>query len=151
MRYRFYTSFAVVDNRHTQRRHTLLLLWSSISKKTRMRTLRVQRPSTLWKIVRKDLGLATHKMQLAQELNSTDRQTRHTFGERTWNEITTVTDFQNKMLFSDKTHIWLDEYIYKRNSHIWSLNRSDDNPQAIAKMPKYSQKTPFSGLCRGNY
>ena len=57
------------------------------------------RSSTLWKILRKNLGLRTYKMQLVQEWKPNDHHARRTYGEWTQKEMTTDADFYKKTLF----------------------------------------------------
>ncbi|GFU39891.1 DUF4817 domain-containing protein [Trichonephila clavipes] len=50
-------------------------------------------PSTLWKILRKDLGLRAYKIQLVQEIEVKDHQARRRFVEWAQNEIAVVPDY----------------------------------------------------------
>ena len=90
-------------------------------------------PSTLWKILRKDLGLRAYKIQLVQELKPNDHQVRRRFVEWAQNEITVVPDFHKRILFSDEAeaHFWLNGYVNKQNCRIWS----EGNPQVHVETP----------------
>ncbi|GFV13233.1 transposable element Tc3 transposase [Trichonephila clavipes] len=66
-----------------------------------------QCPSTLWKILQKDLGLCAYKIQLVQELKPNNHQARLTFVEWAQNEIAVVPDLRKRILFSDEAHFWL--------------------------------------------
>ncbi|GFV23371.1 sodium-dependent serotonin transporter [Trichonephila clavipes] len=67
-------------------------------------------PSTLWKILRKDLGLRAYKIQLVQELKPNDHQAR--------------------------PHFWLHGYVNKQNCRIWS----EANPQVYVETPLHPEK-----------
>ncbi|GFV42318.1 DUF4817 domain-containing protein [Trichonephila clavipes] len=72
-------------------------------------------PSTVWKILRKDLGLRAYKIQLVQELKPNDHQARRRFVEWAQNEIAVVPDFHKRILFSDEVHFCLNGYVNKQN------------------------------------
>lgn len=93
-------------------------------------------PSTLWKVLRKDLGLRAYKIQLVQELKPHDHRSRRTFGEWAEGNIAIDPQFHLKILFSDEAHFWLNGYVNKQNCRIWS----DDNPQAIVETPLHPEK-----------
>lgn len=144
---RFRTTFTLVDNAHPQRRRTvrtedaIVAVEQSIeedpNESIRHRAQQLELcPSTLWKILRKDLGLRAYKIQLVQELKPNDHRARRTFGEWAQNEMATDPDFHKKILFSDEAHFWLNGYVNKQNCRIWS----DDNPQAIEETPLHPQK-----------
>ncbi|GFU51827.1 DUF4817 domain-containing protein [Trichonephila clavipes] len=101
---RFRTTFTLIDNSHPQRRRTVrkeeavATVERSIEKdpneSIRHRAQELDLcPSTLWKILRKDLGLRAYKIQLVQELKPNDHQARRRFVEWTQNEIAVVPDF----------------------------------------------------------
>ncbi|GFV54078.1 DUF4817 domain-containing protein [Trichonephila clavipes] len=75
-------------------------------------------PSTLWKILRKDLSLRAYKTQLVQELKPNDHQARRRFVEWAQNEIAVDPDFHKRILFSDEAHFWLNGYVNKQNCRI---------------------------------
>ncbi|GFU89771.1 DUF4817 domain-containing protein [Trichonephila clavipes] len=120
---RFRTTFTLIDNSHPQRRRTELDLC----------------PSTLWKILRKDLGLRAYKIQLVQELKPNDHQARRRFVEWAQNEIAVVPDFRKRILFSDEAHFWLNGYVNKQNWRIWS----EANPQVYVETPLHPEKLTF--------
>ncbi|GFW89013.1 DUF4817 domain-containing protein [Trichonephila clavipes] len=93
-------------------------------------------PSTLWKILRKDLGLRAYKIQLVQELKPNDHQARRRFVEWAQNEIAVVPDFHKRILFSDEAHFWLNGYVNKQNCRIWS----EANPQVYVETPLHPEK-----------
>ncbi|GFX04197.1 transposable element Tc3 transposase [Trichonephila clavipes] len=93
-------------------------------------------PSTLWKFLRKDLGLSAYKIQLVQELKPNDHQARRIFVEWAQNEIAIVPDFHKRFLFSDEAHFWLNGYVNKQNCRIWS----EANPQVNVETPLHPEK-----------
>ncbi|GFX13199.1 DUF4817 domain-containing protein [Trichonephila clavipes] len=89
---RFRTTFTLIDNSHPQRRRTvrteeaIATVERSIEKdpneSIRHRAQELDLfPSTLWKILRKDLGLRAYKIQLVQELKPNYHQARRRFVE----------------------------------------------------------------------
>ncbi|GFT18322.1 DUF4817 domain-containing protein [Trichonephila clavipes] len=121
----------LIDNSHPQRRRTvrteeaIATVERSIEEEPnesiRHRAQELDMcPSTLWKILRKDLGLCAYKIQLVQELKPNDHQARRRFVEWAQNEIAVVPDFHKRILFSDEAHFWLNGYVNKQNCRIWS-------------------------------
>ncbi|GFW41399.1 DUF4817 domain-containing protein [Trichonephila clavipes] len=100
------------------------------------RRIRSVCPSTLWKILRKDLGLRVYKIQLVKELKPNDHQARRRFVEWAQNEIAVVPDFHKRIFFSDEAHFWLNGYVNKQNCRIWS----EANPQVYVETPLHSEK-----------
>ncbi|GFT67214.1 DUF4817 domain-containing protein [Trichonephila clavipes] len=112
---RFRTTFTLIDNSHPQRRRT-----EDPNESIRHRVQELDLyPSTLWKILRKDLGLRAYKIQLGQELKPNDHQARRRFVEWAQNEIAVVPDFHKRILFSDEAHFWLNGYVNTQNCRIW--------------------------------
>lgn len=144
---RFRTTHTLVDNVHPQRRRTvrteevIAAVEQSVEEdpnesiRRRAQQL-VLSPSTLWKILRKDLGLRAYKIQLVQELKPRDHQMRRTFGEWAENKIRLDPYFHQKILFSDEAHFWLNGYVNKQNCRIWS----DENPEAFIEKPLHPEK-----------
>ncbi|GFU24028.1 DUF4817 domain-containing protein [Trichonephila clavipes] len=93
-------------------------------------------PSTLWKILWKDLGLRAYKIQLVQELKPNDHQARRRFVEWAQNEMAVVPDFHKRILLSDEAHFWLNGYVNKQNCRIWS----EANPQVYVETPLHPEK-----------
>ncbi|GFS96087.1 hypothetical protein TNCV_3309101 [Trichonephila clavipes] len=79
-----------------------------------------------WKY-RRTFGLAIHQ---------NDQQARRRFVEWAQNEIAVVPDFQNRILFSDEAHFWLNGYVNKQNYRIWS----EANPQVYVETPLHPEK-----------
>ncbi|GFW55026.1 DUF4817 domain-containing protein [Trichonephila clavipes] len=110
---RFRTTFTLIDNSHPQRRRTvrteeaIATVERSIEEDPNESiNHRAQEldmcPSTLWKILRKDLGLRAYKIKLVQELKPNDHQARRRFVEWAQNQIAVVPDFHKRILFSDE-------------------------------------------------
>ncbi|GFU56040.1 DUF4817 domain-containing protein [Trichonephila clavipes] len=143
---RFRTTFTLIDNSHPQRRRTvrteaIATVERSIkedpNESIRHRAQELDLgTSTLWKILRKDLGLRAYKIQLVQELKPNDHQARRRFVECAQNEIAVVPDFHKRILFSDEAHFWLNGYVNKQNCHIWS----EANPQVYVETPLNPEK-----------
>lgn len=144
---RFRTTFTLIDNSHPQRRCTvrteeaIAAVERSIeedpNESIRHRAQELDLcPSTLWKILRKDLGLRAYKIQLVQDLKPNDHQVRRRFVEWAQNEITVVPDFHKRILFSDEAHFWLNGYVNKQNCRIWS----EGNPQVYVETPLHPEK-----------
>ncbi|GFV28233.1 DUF4817 domain-containing protein [Trichonephila clavipes] len=144
---RFRTTFTLIDNSHPQRCRTvrteeaIATVERSIEEdpndSIRHRAQELDLcPSTLWKILRKDLGLRAYKIQLVQELKPNDHQARRRFVEWAQNEIAVVPDFHKRILFSDEAHFWLNGYVNKQNCRIWS----EANPQVHVETPLHPEK-----------
>ncbi|GFT06082.1 transposable element Tc3 transposase [Trichonephila clavipes] len=52
------------------------------------------------------------------------------------NEIAVVPDFHKQILFSDKAHFWLNDYVNKQNCRIWS----EANTQVYVETPLHPEK-----------
>ncbi|GFY26504.1 transposable element Tc3 transposase [Trichonephila clavipes] len=143
---RFRTTFTLIDNSHLQRCRTVR---TEEVIATVERTIeedpnesichRAQEldlcPSTLWKILQKDLGLRAYKIQLVQELKPNDHQARRIV-EWAQNEIAVVPDFHKRILFSDEAHFWLNGYVNKQNCRFWS----EANPQVYVETLLHPEK-----------
>ncbi|GFW66331.1 DUF4817 domain-containing protein [Trichonephila clavipes] len=128
---RFRTTFTLIDNSHPQRRRTvrteeaIATVEGSIeedpNESIRHRAQELDLcPSTLWKILRKDLGLRAYKIQLVQELKPNDHQAR--------------------------PHFWLNGYVDKQNCRIWS----EANPKVYVETPLHpEQLTVWCALWAG--
>lgn len=89
--------------------------------------------STLWKILRKDLGLRAYKIQLVQELKPGDMPQRRIFGEWAMAKLAEDRHFYRKIVFSDEAHFWLNGYVNKQNCRIWS----DEQPITVQELPMH--------------
>ncbi|GFX33566.1 uncharacterized protein TNCV_1932331 [Trichonephila clavipes] len=144
---RFHTTFTLIDNSHPQRRRTvrteevIATVERSIeedpNESIRHRAQELDLcPSTLWKILRKDLGLRAYKIQIVQELKPNVHQASRRFFEWAQNEMAVVPDFHKRILFSDEAHFWLNAYVNKQNCRIWS----EANPQVYVETPLHPGK-----------
>ncbi|GFT45737.1 DUF4817 domain-containing protein [Trichonephila clavipes] len=90
---RFRTTFTLIDNSHPQRRRTLRTEEAIATVERSIESIRHRAqeldvcPSTLWKILWKDLGLRAFKIQLVQEWKPNDHQAKRRFVEWAQNEI----------------------------------------------------------------
>ncbi|GFV02805.1 transposable element Tc3 transposase [Trichonephila clavipes] len=78
-------------------------------------------------VIYSQFGLAIHQ---------NDHQARRRFDEWAQNEIAVVPDFHKRILFSDEAHFWLNGYVNKQNSRIWS----EANPQVYVQTPLHPEK-----------
>ncbi|GFW21092.1 transposable element Tc3 transposase [Trichonephila clavipes] len=78
-------------------------------------------------VIYSQFGLAIHQ---------NDHQARRRFVEWAQNEIAVVPDFHKRILFSDEAQFWLNGYINKQNSRIWS----EANPQVYVETPLHPEK-----------
>lgn len=102
--------------------------------------------STLWKILRKDLGLRAYKVQLVQQLEWHDHPRRRTFADWALNKLKDDPHFYRKIIFSDEAYFWLNGYVNKQNCRIWS----SEQPEEILETPLHPQKvTVWCGLYAG--
>ncbi|GFY04672.1 transposable element Tc3 transposase [Trichonephila clavipes] len=78
-------------------------------------------------VIYSQFGLAIHQ---------NDHQARRRFVEWAQNEIAVVPDFHKRILFSEEAHFWLNGYVNKQNSRIWS----EANPQVYVETPLHPEK-----------
>ncbi|OAD53117.1 hypothetical protein WN48_10746 [Eufriesea mexicana] len=72
--------------------------------------------SSLQRILMKDLHLPIYKVELTQELKSTDHAQSREFIE--WIAKQVNADFSNKIIFSDEAHFHLDGFVIRQNCRI---------------------------------
>ena len=75
--------------------------------------------TSLRRILHKDLGMTTYKVQLVQELKPIDHLMRFRFAERACDRLTEDADFGKKIIFSDEAHFDLSGYVNKQNCRSW--------------------------------
>ena len=63
--------------------------------------------TSLWRILRNDLGLQPYIIKLAQELKPLDHQKPGMFVNWAEQQIENDSDFYQKIIFSDEAHFWL--------------------------------------------
>lgn len=71
--------------------------------------------TTLWRILRKDLGLHPYKIKLTQELKPLDHLKRRNFSDWALLKSEENSDFHRKIIFSDEAHFWLNGFVNKQN------------------------------------
>ncbi|XP_033225886.1 uncharacterized protein LOC117178566 [Belonocnema kinseyi] len=75
---------------------------------------------TLWRIMRKDLGLHPYKIKLTQEVKPLDHQKRCMFVNWAEQQLENNPDFHRNIIFSDEAHFWLNGFVNKQNMRYWS-------------------------------
>ena len=92
--------------------------------------------TTLWRIMRKDLGLNAFKIKLTQELKPLDHLKRQNFSNWALAKVEENEEFNRKIIFSDEAHFWLNGFVSKQNMRYWSAT----NPNVLLKIPLHPQK-----------
>ena len=87
--------------------------------------------TTLWRIMRKDLGLHAFKIKLAQELKPLDHLIRQNFSNWALAKLEENEEFHRKIIFSDEAHFWLNGFVNKQNIRYWSTT----NPNVLLETP----------------
>ena len=102
--------------------------------------------SSLWRILRRDLGFTAYKIRLVQELKPTDFRLRREFGLWALEQLANDPLFYRKIVFSDEAHFWLNGYVNKQNCRIWAK----EQPEVIQETPLHPEKcTVWCGLWAG--
>lgn len=102
--------------------------------------------TSLWRILRKDLGLHPYKIVLTQELKPNDHLLRRNFTNWALQKMEMEDDFHRKIILSDEAHFWLNGFVNKQNCRIWA----SENPQEIHQSPLYPLKlTVWCGFHAG--
>ena len=102
--------------------------------------------TSIWRILRKNLGLRPHKIQLTQELKSNDHSLRRRFTDWALEQLEVDANFDKKIIFSDEAHFLLNGFVNKQNCRIWT----ESNPQQIQQLPMHTEKlTVWCGLWSG--
>ena len=92
--------------------------------------------TTLWRIMRKDLGLLAFKIKLTQELKTLDHFKRLNFSNWALAKLEENEEFYRKIIFSDEVHFWLNGFVTKQNMCYWSAT----NPNVLLETPLHPQK-----------
>ncbi|XP_033213870.1 uncharacterized protein LOC117170932 [Belonocnema kinseyi] len=82
--------------------------------------------TSLWRIMRKDLGPHPYKIKLTQELKPLDHQKRRIFVNWAEQQLENDPDFHRKIIFSDEAHFWLHGFVNKQNMRYWSGSNPHD-------------------------
>ena len=102
--------------------------------------------TSLWRILRNDLGLHPYKIKLTQELKPLDHQKRRMFVNWAEQQLENDSDFYRKIIFSDEAHFWLNGFVNKQNMRYWS----DSNPHVLHESSLHPEKiTVWCGLWAG--
>ncbi|GJQ74633.1 hypothetical protein Trydic_g21486 [Trypoxylus dichotomus] len=98
-------AYILTNNAHPQRRQRVRSyeVISTAERNVEEEQLEVC-PSTLWKILRKDLDLKAYKIQLVQELEPCSYHVHRTSGELTENQVDFDPHLQYRILFSGEVH-----------------------------------------------
>jgi len=92
--------------------------------------------TTLWRILRKDLGTHAYKIKLTQELKPLDHLKRRNFSNWALAKLEENEEFHRKIIFSDEAHFWLNGFVNKQNMRYWSAT----NPHVLLETPLHPQK-----------
>lgn len=92
--------------------------------------------TTLRRILKEDCVMWPYKVQLTQELTSTDHTARRAFAKWMMEEINRDPKFFSKILFSDEAHFHLNGYVNKQNCRIWAT----ENPRVIQEVSLYPKR-----------
>ena len=71
--------------------------------------------TTLWRIMRKYLGLHAFKIKLTQELKPLDHLKRRNISNWALAKFEENEEFHHKIIFSDEAHFWLNDFVNKQN------------------------------------
>lgn len=93
-------------------------------------------PTSLWRILHKNLHLHAYKIQLTQELKETDHGQRREFVAWMLKQRTINPGFVGKIIFSDEAHFTLNGTVNKQNSRVWG----EENPRIILTHALHAQK-----------
>lgn len=95
------------------------------------------------RILKKDLGLKSYKLQTSQQLSAGDRERRLEFCNRMKRMVEQREIDINKIIFSDESHIYLKGFMNKQNFRKWSPTK----PEEVYEKPLHSPKvTVWCGL-----
>jgi len=83
-----------------------------------------------WRILRRDLGLHSYKLQLTQELKINDHRQHRVFADWVLEQLEVNPNFAKQIIFSDETHFWMNRYVNKQNCRIWD----DTNPREVHQL-----------------
>jgi len=92
--------------------------------------------TSLWRILRKDLGLHPYKIVLTQELKPHDHQMRRKFSNWSNDQFEKDPNFHRKIILSDETYFRINGFVNKQNCCICSTA----NPEVFHQTPIHLQK-----------
>ena len=104
--------------------------------------------TSLWRILRNNLGPHPYKIKLMQELKPLDHQKRRMFVNWADQQLENGSYFYRKIVFSHKTHFWLNGFVNKQNMRYWS----DSNPHVLHESSLHREKiSVWCGLWVGGF
>ena len=92
--------------------------------------------SSVWRIVKKDLGLTPYKVTIHHQLSEGDQAQRASFARWFSQKCETDPAFLENIWFSDEAHFQLDGCVNTQNCRIWANER----PDVVLEKPLHSQK-----------
>ena len=94
--------------------------------------------ASLRRILHKDFGMTTYKVQLVEELKPIDHPMRFRFAKWVCDRLTEDADFgkKKKIIFSDEAHFDLGGYVNRQNCRIWDT----ENPQALIEKQTHPKR-----------
>ena len=109
----------------------------NIAKRTKLST------TTVWRILRKELGKYPYRIQMLQEQTAANKQQRVDFAKQFASKIESDKNFLKNLIVSDEAHFQLSGWVNTQNARIWS----DKQPYATVEGPKTREKvTVWMGL-----
>lgn len=94
------------------------------------------RRTSLGTILHKDLHLRPYKIQLTQELQPRDHESRRQYSHAILQLNTQNNDFYRQMIMSDEAHFDMNGFVNKQNCRIWAL----ENPRVIHQRPLHPRR-----------
>ena len=92
--------------------------------------------TSIWRILRRDLGLHPYKIQLTQELKVNDHRQRRVFALiGFWSSWKLTQISPNKSSLAMRP-FWMNGYVNKQNCRIWD----DTNPREIHQLQMHPEK-----------
>ena len=92
--------------------------------------------TTLWRIMRKDLGLHAFKIKLTHELKPLDHLKRRNVSNWARAKLEENEEFHRKIVLCDGAHFWLNGFVNKQNMRYWSAT----NQNVLLETPLNPQK-----------
>jgi hypothetical protein len=92
--------------------------------------------STTYRIVRGDIGLFPYKIHILQQLTELNKENRLKFAVEFTEVLSERPRLLNDIWFTDECHFWMNGYVNKQNTRLWS----DSNPFAVEETQLHPQK-----------
>jgi len=74
--------------------------------------------TSTWRILRRNLGLHSYKIQLTQELKVNDYRQSRVFADWILEQLEVNPNFAKQIIFSDKAHFWMNGYTQAKLSNL---------------------------------